>query len=106
MAGGERLDFVKDLGAVMPLRVGGMLFGIPADYQRRVQEDGEKFVRTTRGGRMTDNTDAKLADGEVFAGFIDWAHRSSRRRPHHRAALGARPPLRRAPSNPAFRCSR
>lgn len=69
---GDRLDFVKDLGAIMPLRVVGMLFGIPEDYQRRVQEDGKKFVRTKRGGRMTDNTDAKLADGEVFADFIDW----------------------------------
>lgn len=72
LVGGDRLDFVKDLGAIMPLRVVGMLFGIPEDYQRRVQEDGEKFVRTKRGGRMTDNTDAKLADGEVFADFIDW----------------------------------
>ncbi|OMB94848.1 cytochrome P450 [Mycobacterium colombiense] len=72
LVGGDRVDFVKDLGAIMPLRVVGMLFGIPEDYQRRVQEDGEKFVRTKRGGRMTDNTDAKLADGEVFADFIDW----------------------------------
>lgn len=72
LVGRDRVDFVKDLGAIMPLRVVGMLFGIPEDYQRRVQEDGEKFVRTKRGGRMTDNTDAKLADGEVFADFIDW----------------------------------
>lgn len=72
LVGGDRVDFVKDLGAIMPLRVVGMLFGIPEDYQRRVQKDGEKFVRTKRGGRMTDNTDAKLADGEVFADFIDW----------------------------------
>lgn len=72
LVGGDRLDFVQDLGAIMPMRVVGMLFGIPDDYQRRVQKDGEKFVRTKRGGRMTDNTDAKLADGEVFADFIDW----------------------------------
>lgn len=71
LIGGDRVDFVKDLGAIMPLRVVGMLFGIPEDYQRRVQEDGEKFVRTERGGRMTDNH-AKLADGEIFADFIDW----------------------------------
>jgi cytochrome P450 len=71
LVGGDRLDFVRDLGAIMPLRVVGMLFGIPEDYQRRVQEDGEKFVRTERGGRMTDNH-AKLDDGEVFADFIDW----------------------------------
>ncbi|SPM32314.1 Cytochrome P450 [Mycobacterium rhizamassiliense] len=72
LVGGDRVDFVTDLGAIMPMRVVGMLFGIPEDYQHRVQQDGEKFVRTKRGGRMTDNTDAKLADGEVFADFIDW----------------------------------
>jgi cytochrome P450 len=72
LVGGDRLDFVRDLGAIMPMRVVGMLFGLPEDYQRRVQEDGEKFVRTKRGGRLTDNADAKLADGEVFADFIDW----------------------------------
>lgn len=72
LVGGDRLDFVQDLGAIMPMRVVGMLFGLPEDYQHRVQQDGEKFVRTKRGGRMTDNADAKLADGEVFADFIDW----------------------------------
>lgn len=72
LIGGDRLDFVTDLGAVMPLRVVGMLFGIPEDYQRRVQEHGEKSVRTNRGGRMTDNHQARLTDLEVFADFIDW----------------------------------
>jgi cytochrome P450 len=68
----DRFDFVTDLGAVMPLRVVGMLFGIPEDYQRRVQEDGDKHVRTERGGQMTDNPDGVLTDGQVFAEFIDW----------------------------------
>ena len=67
LVGGDRFDFVKDLGAVMPLRVVGMLFGIPEDYQRRVQEDGDRHVRTERGGQMTDNPDGTLSDGEVFA---------------------------------------
>jgi cytochrome P450 len=72
LIGGDRLDFVKDLGAIMPMRVVGMLFGIPEDYQRRVQEHGDKHVRTNRGGQMTDNHDVSLADGEVFADFVDW----------------------------------
>jgi cytochrome P450 len=69
---GDRFDFVKDLGAVMPLRVVGMLFGIPEDYQHRVQEDGDRHVRTERGGQMTDNPDGTLSDGQVFADFIEW----------------------------------
>ena len=72
VVGGHHFDFVKDLGAVMPLRVVSMLFGIPEDYQRRVQEDGDRHVRTERGGQMTDNPDGTLSDGQVFAEFIDW----------------------------------
>jgi cytochrome P450 len=72
LGGGDRIDFVKDLGSVMPRRVVGMLFGIPEDYQKRVQEDGDKRVRTERGGQMTDNADGALTDGQVFAEFIDW----------------------------------
>ncbi|WP_067679817.1 cytochrome P450 [Nocardia miyunensis] len=71
LVGGDSLDFVKDLGAVMPLRVVGMLFGIPEDYQTRVQQDGERFVRTERGGQMTDNPDGPITDGQVFADFLD-----------------------------------
>ena len=72
LTGGDRFDFVNDLGAVMPLRVVGMLFGIPEDYQRRVQEDGDRHIRTERGRPMTDNLDGVITDGQVFADFIDW----------------------------------
>jgi cytochrome P450 len=72
LVGGDRFDFVTDLGAIMPMRVVGMLFGIPEDHQRRLQEDGDKHVRTQRGGQMTDNPDGVLTDGQVFADFIDW----------------------------------
>lgn len=72
LVGGDRFDFVKHLGAIMPLRVVGILFGIPEDYQQRVQEDGDKFVRTERGGQMTDKPDGVITDGQVFADFIDW----------------------------------
>jgi cytochrome P450 len=65
-------DFVKDLGAIMPLRVVGMLFGIPEDFQKRVIEDGERHVRTEPGKQMTDNPDGAITDGQVFADFIDW----------------------------------
>ncbi len=72
LVGGDRFDFVKDLGAVMPLRVVSELFGIPEDYQKRVTEDGDKYVRTERGAQMTDNPDGPITDGQLFAEFIDW----------------------------------
>lgn len=67
-----RFDFVKDLGAIMPVRVVGMLFGIPEDFQRRVIEDGDRHVRTEPGKQMTDNPDGAITDGQVFADFVDW----------------------------------
>jgi len=70
LVGGERLDFVKDLGSVMPLRVVGMLFGIPERFQDLALEDGSRRIRTERGGKL-DSPDG-MPDGEVFAEFIDW----------------------------------
>jgi cytochrome P450 len=70
LVGGERFDFVKDLGSVMPLRVVGMLFGIPERFQDLALEDGSRRIRTERGGQL-DNPDG-MPDGEVFAEFIDW----------------------------------
>jgi cytochrome P450 len=72
LAGGDHFDFVKDLGAVMPLRVVGMLFGIPEHFQQLVQEDGDRHLRTERGRPMTDNLDGAISDGQVYAEFIDW----------------------------------
>lgn len=72
LVGADHFDFVAHLGSVMPMRVVGMLFGIPEDYQQRVQADGDKHIRVERGGAMTDNPDGAITDGEVFADFIDW----------------------------------
>ncbi|MBX7454949.1 cytochrome P450 [Mycolicibacterium sp. 3033] len=67
-----RFDFVKDLGAQMPMRVIGMLLGIPEADQQHVVEHGDSTLRTERGGKMTENPDGAIATGEVFAEYIDW----------------------------------
>jgi cytochrome P450 len=67
-----RFDFVKDLGGIMPVRVVGMLFGIPENFQKRVMADGDRHVRTEPGKQMTDNPDGAITDGQVFGDFIDW----------------------------------
>jgi cytochrome P450 len=64
LIGTGRFDFVKDLGAQMPMRVIGMLLGIPEADQRRVTDHGEATL-------LGDKVDA-LATGEVFAEFLDW----------------------------------
>ncbi|WP_231744581.1 cytochrome P450 [Mycobacterium sp. GA-1199] len=64
LTGTDKFDFVTDLGAQMPMRVIGMLLGIPEADQRRVTEHGEATLQS-------DSVDL-LATGEVFAEFIDY----------------------------------
>ncbi|MCV7371012.1 cytochrome P450 [Mycolicibacterium duvalii] len=64
LVGTDRFDFVNDLGEQMPMRVIGMLLGIPEEHQRRVTEHGEATLQN-------ENADL-MASGEVFAEFIDY----------------------------------
>ncbi len=63
IVGTGKFDFVNDLGEQMPMRVIGMLLGIPEEHQRRVADHGEATLQN-------DHVDL-LATGEVFAEFID-----------------------------------
>lgn len=64
LAGTERFDFVQDLGAQIPMRVIGLLLGIPEVDQRHVIDHGEATIQSGRVDGM--------ATGEVFADYIDW----------------------------------
>ena len=63
IVGTGKFDFVNDLGEQMPMRVIGMLLGIPEEDQRRVTDHGEATL-------ASEHVDL-LATGEVFAEFID-----------------------------------
>lgn len=69
LVGGDQIDFVKHLGSVMPLRVVGMLFGIPEHFQNLVTDQADN-LRTERGEKL-DQSEG-MTDGQVFAEFIDW----------------------------------
>jgi cytochrome P450 len=66
-----RFDFVADLGVPMPMRVIGMLLGIPEADQATVRESVDANLRTKPGqpGRYNDSN---FASGELFADYIDW----------------------------------
>lgn len=63
LVGTGKFDFVNDLGEQMPMRVIGMLLGIPEADQRRVTDHGEATLK----GEGT-----LMASGEIFAEFIDY----------------------------------
>jgi cytochrome P450 len=70
LADADGFDFVADFGAQMPMRVIGMLLGIPEADQDAVREHADKNLRTRPGEpqRVSEN----FVDGEMFAEYIDW----------------------------------
>ena len=77
LVGTDRFDFVADLGAEMPMRVIGMLLGIPDSDQPKVRDKSDAFLRTESGQPMQLKQDA-IANGEIFAEYVEWrAHHPS-----------------------------
>ncbi|MCV7261076.1 cytochrome P450 [Mycobacterium shimoidei] len=70
LVGADRFDFVADLGAQMPMRVIGMLLGIPEADQEAIRDRSNATMRTEVGKPM-DHTKG-FDSGEVFAQYIDW----------------------------------
>ncbi|MBV9318992.1 MAG: cytochrome P450 [Mycobacterium sp.] len=67
----DRFDFVADLGAQMPMRVIGMLLGIPEGDQEAIRDRSNATMRTEVGKPMTIASEG-LDTGEVFSRYIDW----------------------------------
>jgi len=68
----ERLDFVSDLGAVMPMRVIGMLLGIPQDEQQAVRVRGDVRLQREPGKPQHFADSSQFGDEGSFAEYIDW----------------------------------
>ncbi|HWC37451.1 MAG TPA: cytochrome P450 [Acidimicrobiales bacterium] len=71
LIGAGRFDFVGDLGAQMPMRVIGMLLGIPEADQEAVRDRVDADLRTQPGEPMRPS-ETPFATGEAFAEYIDW----------------------------------
>ncbi len=70
LVGAGEFDFIADLGAQMPMRVIGMLLGIPEQDQEAVRDHTDRNLRTEAGEPMvvTEN----FIDGAMFGEYIDW----------------------------------
>jgi cytochrome P450 len=71
LVGKGGFDFVRDLGAQMPMRVIGMLLGVPEADQESVRDAADSHLRTTPGQPMRFSS-ATFARGEHFEEYIDW----------------------------------
>jgi cytochrome P450 len=77
LVGNERFDFVQDLGAQMPMRVIGMLLGIPESDQSMIRDHADKVLRTDPG-KPLEVDGASVVRGSLFSDYIEWrAHHPS-----------------------------
>jgi cytochrome P450 len=72
LAGAGRFDFVRDLGAQMPMRVIGMLLGIPEDDQEFIRDRSNANMRTEAGKPMKLTSKGIQQLGDSYAAYIDW----------------------------------
>jgi len=71
LVGADGFDFVADLGAQMPIRVIGMLFGIPDEDLDAIREQADAHLRTEDGQPMRVSQNVTFGS-EMFAEYIDW----------------------------------
>ncbi|WP_396898113.1 cytochrome P450 [Mycolicibacterium sp.] len=71
LVGAGQIDFIKDLGAIMPMRVISALLGIPEDDQEMIRDHGNEQLRTEAGKPMKAAQEG-LVDGSIFETYIDW----------------------------------
>ncbi len=67
----DGFDFVADLGAQMPMRVIGMLLGIPEERQEAGREAVYEAINTSPGGEMSFAATGFI-DDELIAEYVDW----------------------------------
>ena len=65
-------DFIRDLAAEMPMRVIGMLLGIPEDDQEAIRDRIDDGMKIDEGGVPTERDDLGPLDGGRYADYVDW----------------------------------
>jgi cytochrome P450 len=67
-----RFDFIHDLAADMPMRVIGMLLGIPEEDQEEIRDQIDGGMRLDEGEAPVASEGLGVMDGGRFAEYIDW----------------------------------
>jgi cytochrome P450 len=71
LVGEDRFDIISALAAQMPMRVIGMLLGIPEQDQVAVRDKTDANLRTEPGKPMAIKQE-EVASGALFEDYIDW----------------------------------
>lgn len=71
LVGMDRFDLMADFANEVPMRVIGMLLGIPEADQPTIRERADAKLRTKPGQQMKVSEGA-IMDADLFADYIDW----------------------------------
>jgi cytochrome P450 len=71
LVGSDGFDIITELASVMPMRVIGMLLGIPEEDQVAVRNRTDENIRTKPGEPMQVKEE-RVASGDMFADYIEW----------------------------------
>src|SRR6195952_1751424 len=72
LVGSDGFDIIAELASMMPMRVIGMLLGIPEDEQIGVCDANDANLRTRPGTPMKVADPDAIADGRIYADYVDW----------------------------------
>jgi cytochrome P450 len=72
LVGAGGFDFIRDLGAQMPMRTIGMLLGIPEQDQEAIRDIGDERLRLTDGTMPDFDAQYSMDGGDLFGDYIDW----------------------------------
>jgi cytochrome P450 len=70
LVGSDRFDLIADFGALMPMRVIGMLLGIPEQDQQSIRDQTDDNLRTEPGQPMTQAN--AFSSGDSFDEYLSW----------------------------------
>jgi len=75
LAGESRFDLIEKLGLEMPMRVIGMLIGIPEEGQAAFRDKSNAKLLTEDGGKM-DFSDEVILTHDAMGEYIDWRYKN------------------------------
>lgn len=72
LVGSSGFDIIAELASMMPMRVIGMLMGIPEGDQVSVRDANDANLRTQPGAPLQVVNAEAIADGRIYADYVDW----------------------------------
>src|SRR5258708_26282836 len=76
VVGTDGFDIIAELAAMMPMRVIGMLLGIPESAQTEFRDANDANLRTKPGAPMKVADADRIADGRMYAEYVEWRSRN------------------------------